>query len=199
MSICNRMFAPDARCNLSWKHRGCCVHRELLRCRCGQCVKERKIQSGTYRPGNTRHGMKGTLTYRIWLGIRERLYNPKSSSWKDYGGRGIDRDPRWAKFETFLADMGICPDGMTLDRINNDRGYWPDNCRWSTCREQSNNRRNTRHITLLGKTDTMANWARSLGLTYAALRSRLRQEWSEEMIVNQPCRKRRSVVRNAVA
>lgn len=71
----------------------------------------------------------------------QRTTNPKASRWPDYGGRGIDLDPRWRDFATFLADMGERPDGLSIERIDNDRGYWPDNCRWATAKEQQANTR----------------------------------------------------------
>lgn len=74
--------------------------------------------------------------------MRNRITNRKSPDWEHYGGRGLDIDPRWlASFADFLADMGERPAGMTLDRIDNDRGYWPGNCRWATNITQRRNRR----------------------------------------------------------
>jgi len=71
----------------------------------------------------------------------DRCSNPKNSRWKDYGGRGIAVCARWQHFENFVKDMGKRPDGLTLDRIDNDLGYFKANCRWTTLTEQSRNRR----------------------------------------------------------
>lgn len=81
--------------------------------------------------------------HTCWAGIIQRTCNPNSTNWKDYGGRGIDVDPRWrASFRTFLQEVGLKPSPeLTLDRIDNDRGYWPDNVRWATASEQALNRR----------------------------------------------------------
>lgn len=89
--------------------------------------------------------------YCVWASMRNRCNNPNIPQWKDYGGRGITVCKRWDSFATFVADMGPRPNGYLLDRINNDKGYSPSNCRWTTRSQQQLNQRRTRKITIEGR------------------------------------------------
>jgi hypothetical protein len=110
-----------------------------------------------------------------------RCENPAHWSFKHYGGRGITVCERWHALEHFIADMGQPPDGMTLDRIDNDKGYEPGNCKWATRREQ---RRNSRQaLTLLelnGVVMAVVDWSRTLGIGHTTILMRLKRGWTNE-------------------
>lgn len=121
------------------------------------------------------HRMTKTATYTTWRGMVERCTNPKNNHWHIYGARGISVCARWRSFENFLADMGPRPDGMTLDRIDNSRGYEPGNCRWATPAQQSRNTERNVWIDWDGRRKTLKDWAADLGIAHRALTYRLRR------------------------
>jgi hypothetical protein len=106
---------------------------------CGCLRRERLLASNTTHGHSARSG--NTPTYRSWKSMRLRCLNSGSTGYECWGGRGISIDPRWDKFENFLADMGERPKGRTLDRIDVNGNYEPDNCRWATHMEQRMNQR----------------------------------------------------------
>jgi hypothetical protein len=128
----------------------------LWRCRC-DCGVERLVLGGNLHSGqstscgcvrreklaqwSTKHGLRWTRTYAIWCAMLQRCFNPADKRYRDYGGRGIKVCADWRTFNNFYADMGEAPPGLSLDRINNNAGYKPQNCRWATPVVQSRNRR----------------------------------------------------------
>lgn len=136
--------------------------------------------------GNLKHGGHGTLTYSRWKSMRQRTSKRKSKHHRQYYG-GVECCARWASFTLFLADMGECPSSMyTLDRINNDLGYEPGNCRWATKAVQNANRSSTVLLTLNGATKSVADWAKHLGVSANALRQRIYLGWNAERVLTTP-------------
>jgi hypothetical protein len=96
--------------------------------------------------GKKDHGMSHTPAYSSWEGMVQRCNNPNNKKYRDYSGRGIKVCEAWKDFRVFFADMGPRPDGLTLDRINNNGNYEPGNCRWATYHEQRINSRPKSHV-----------------------------------------------------
>mgnify|MGYP007087006502 CR=1 FL=1 len=124
----------------------------LWNCRC-ECGTFKAIKGTTLRAGESlgcycanldnrsqTHGMSRTPTYASWTSMRRRCNDPKSKDWKYYGGRGISYDKRWNNILIFIEEMGLRPEGKTIDRIDSNKDYCKSNCKWSTPSEQVNNR-----------------------------------------------------------
>jgi hypothetical protein len=130
--------------------------------------------------GHKGHKLGHSSIYKSWWGMRNRCLNVNSIDYKNYGGRGITVCERWLKFENFFEDMSPKPVGLTLERINNDKGYSMENCKWATRTEQSRNRRFNRYFTLNGKTQNLTDWSRETGLKVTTIVMRLKYGWSVE-------------------
>lgn len=149
---------------------------------CGCFLIERATVANTTHGHNKKGGP--SQTYRVWQNMLNRCQNPKTPRFKDYGNRGITVCKRWQSFENFLSDMGERPKGLTLERIENDKGYYLENCRWATRTEQANNTRANVFLTFNGKTQTIAQWAEEKGIKYETLRRRIvKLGWSIEKAI----------------
>lgn len=136
---------------------------------CGCFARERSVQS------SITHGGRYSRLYSIWSNIVTRCYNHNASNYKNYGGRGIAMCEEWRdSFESFRswANENGYSDMSTIDRINNELGYSPDNCRWATPSTQAKNRRSTVAVTVDGVTMTLSEWADTLGYSRSIFHSR---------------------------
>jgi len=154
---------------------------------CG-CLRLKHLAAG--RALAKRHGEYRSREYRIWRNILYRCGTKTCAAFSRYGGRGIKVCKRWLKFENFLSDMGRAPSAAhTVDRIDNDRSYSPENCRWATKREQANNRPSTLFLTHRGETKPLAEWARERGLNRLTLWHRLtRLGWGVQKALETPAK-----------
>jgi hypothetical protein len=114
------------------------------------------------------------------MNMKARCNNPTARLYGRYGGRGIGYDVAWESFENFLRDMGEAPARLTLERNDNNANYSKDNCRWATRAEQAKNKSNVTLYEYRGRTNTIAGWAREVGIKRLTLRYRLRVGWPIE-------------------
>lgn len=132
---------------------------------------------------STKHGGSRTRLYKIYSSMRERCYRPQHMHYANYGGRGIEICPEWrgdfAAFREWAMSHGYA-DNLSIDRIDNDRGYSPDNCRWADAKTQCGNRRTCHMLTVDGQTHTLSEWARISGIKNSTIRERLKRGWSIE-------------------
>jgi hypothetical protein len=133
-----------------------------------------------------KHGLaKKHPLYGRWVGMRERCNNKNHPRYNDYGGSGIAVCQRWNNFSLFLEDMGEAPPGTSIERIDGNKGYSPENCCWATDSQQSRNRSMTVWIEFNGETLCLFDWANKLGIHYTTLKERL-QKWGKEKALTTP-------------
>jgi hypothetical protein len=166
-------------------------HKVRVRCACGEVrsVYERSLRSGVTkscgclqrdkaREGKhaLKHGFSSTSTYHTWNAMIGRCLKPTHRAFKHYGGRGIRVCDRWKTFLNFLADMGERPKGLTLDRVDNDGHYQPENCRWTTQFVQCSNQRKTRLVVVDGEDVCLREAARRVGVSHSAISERAKRK-----------------------
>jgi hypothetical protein len=151
---------------------------------CGCLKKERMAERAR---SQVTHGRTRMPEYQAYRDARDRCRNPNSPSYAGYGARGIKF--LYANFEEFFADLGERPPGTSLERCNNHGHYQRSNCRWTTPVEQANNRRSNRLITVFSRTQTMARWAREVGISYSVILQRINHYgWAFEDALTRPSR-----------
>jgi len=175
----------------------------LCRCDCGQ---EKEVAWSALGAGLTRscgclrdelirtqcrtHGRARTPEYVSWCSMINRCTNEADKTYQNYGARGITICERWRhSFENFFADMGKKPSsGHSIDRIDNDGHYTPENCRWATALQQSRNRRRRHRVTFRGETHCLTEWAEITGLKFSLLSDRFKAGWPPELALTTPAR-----------
>lgn len=191
----------------------------ICKCDCGEITKPiyasnlkygRTISCGCHRnyvlnslaEKSRTHGMTNTRLYTIWTSMKVRCYNKNCDAYNKYGGRGITICDEWKNdFSAFMkwAYENGYSEELTIDRINVNGNYEPDNCRWATYKTQANNTRKNKYLTLDGKTMTMKQWSEYTGIRYGTLYRRLKDGWSVKSALTIPITRRnmsKSIRRN---
>jgi hypothetical protein len=168
------------------------------RCDCGNVLavaqsslcESRQTACGCQK---TSHNHTGTRVYKIWDGMKQRCGNPNDPMYPRYGGRGVTICERWLDFSNFLADMGEPPSSRhSIDRIDNNAGYFPANCRWATSKEQARNRHGNLLLTFKEQTRTLSEWGELTGIPPSQLSKRIKRlGWSVEKALTTPLQAKR--------
>lgn len=178
---------------------GVTVYRCLCDCGNETIVRANNLKSGAVRScgcllhtsKNATHRMSNTRIYHIWASMRSRCSNKNLPFYKNYGGRGISVCDEWNNsFETFYswAINNGYRDGSSIERIDNDGNYCPENCKWIDLGKQANNRRMNKRIEYKGETHNLSEWCKILGVSYSLVHNRMNKlGWSFERAVETPC------------
>ena len=178
-------------------------NRTLMKCKC-DCGNEKVVPFGNLNTGrsnscgclerenyerlgnlNKTHGESKTRLYKEWKGMYTRCYNPNRHTYSNYGGRGIKVSEQWKTFEEFKkwALSNGYSDNLSIDRIDVNGDYEPNNCRWITMKEQSLNKRNTIYVTYQGEKKPLKIWAKELNISYWTLKGRHTKGWTDREII----------------
>lgn len=162
----------------------------VFRCSCGKEIITRKtaVTSGTIKScgcirkvPNRTHGLSNDALYSIFQSMKQRCYNKKDRGYTNYGGRGIGVCESWLNKPESFYDWALThgyKKGLSIDRIDNNKGYCPENCRWTTMKTQQRNKRTTRLLTYKGETQCLKDWADYYKISGSTLRGRLKRGWS---------------------
>lgn len=150
---------------------------------CG-CERSRRSSKRAHKmhDANRSHSASNSRAYTTWCAMKQRCQNPNAHGYHRYGGRGIYVCERWLSFENFLADMGQPDAGMTIERVDNDGPYSPENCRWATRAEQAGNRYINRNITWNGETLNLSQWSERTGIHRNTLEQRIAAGWALDRV-----------------
>lgn len=161
----------------------------IWKCKC-ECGNYKDVPQPSLKSGNTKscgcarktHGMYNSKIYHVWSAMKGRCERKTDARYKDYGGRGIKLHEPWEKFEPFYkwAMTAGYREGLSLDRIDNNGNYCPENCRWVTMKEQALNKSTNRIIAYNGESKPLTEWARLFHIQPGTLATRLRRGWSIE-------------------
>lgn len=181
----------------------------LCQCDCGNThtVESRNLNCGSVRScgclqyetqlsnrkDNTKHGLSNKeALYGTWKNMKRRCYSPNDKRAKFYSGKGVIVCDEWRNDYSAFRNWALAngyKEGLTIDRIDNNGNYCPENCRWATAKIQANNQSRNRLLTYNGETLTMSEWADKLGITYGTINHRVQRGWSMARIVSTPQRR----------
>jgi hypothetical protein len=167
----------------------------ICRCACGitrrvleqHLLNGRSLSCGCREVMRGTHHLSGTHVYANWCEMNQRCFNPENAKFEHYGGRGITVCKRWVEsIVNFLADMGMPPPKHTIERIDVNGNYEPDNCKWVTRKAQNRNRRNNHYVTINGEKKCLIAWCEHYQIPYGRVHSRLKYGWDIMSALTRP-------------
>lgn len=169
-----------------------CEYLGVKKCSVSSCFRKGCLCKGyrIIKIGDSFHRETNTRLHKTWESMIARCEYKKHPHYANYGGRGISVCEEWHKYVSFrdwAVENGYSDD-LTIDRIENEKGYSPDNCRWATMKEQQNNKRSNHIVTLFGVSNTISKWAEITGISKTTIRARLENGWTDEDALTVPVR-----------